>query len=347
MSVKKYCYCENNCRYETLSKEEIFAAIMQAVETGTIGDCDTGFITTIQTITGQPLKFFVGEQSEYEKLSDNLKKNLFAIITNDTTKDSLLSTIEELKKRVEDSIPLIAQYTIQIKENYDDVTINYNWSFGVEKFNRPPVVDDVFNCSVRTLDGILFNMTARVTGFSEDGKNVVFSAIEIQPITKVRTAESAFVAYRDKYEREITSTYAQTADLKEGNLKPKISLSAEGAAKLDTSEKFYSLDDNGNLEIKLDSHSLYLINVYLMPGYSNVTPLMLFIGDTSNYSCYHSSLSLLGDSYVNYREIVFCRYETVEEKLYFKSCIKKPTDTEESERSFTGNIGITKLATVF
>jgi len=80
MSVKKYCYCENNCKYETLDKEEILAAIAQAVESGTVGECDTGFITTIKTINGQPLKFFVGTQAEYAALSDEQKQNLFAII---------------------------------------------------------------------------------------------------------------------------------------------------------------------------------------------------------------------------------------------------------------------------
>lgn len=93
MSVTKYCYCENNCKYETLDKEEILAAIAQAVETGKIGECDTGFITTIKTINGQPLRFFVGEQSEYEALADN--SNLFALITNDTTKEALFAAVNE------------------------------------------------------------------------------------------------------------------------------------------------------------------------------------------------------------------------------------------------------------
>lgn len=97
MSVKKYCYCENNCRYETLSKEEILAAIAQAVQTGKIGECDTGFVTTIKTINGKGLKFFIGEQSEYEALSEDTKRNLFALITNDTTKEGLLNAIAELK----------------------------------------------------------------------------------------------------------------------------------------------------------------------------------------------------------------------------------------------------------
>jgi len=95
MSVKKYCYCENNCKYETLDKEEILAAIANAIETGTVGECDTGFITTIKTINGQPLRFFVGEQSEYAALEN--KTNLFAIITNDITKDTLLNALTSLQ----------------------------------------------------------------------------------------------------------------------------------------------------------------------------------------------------------------------------------------------------------
>lgn len=101
MSVKKYCYCENNCKYETLSKEEILAAIANAIETGTVGDCDTGFITTIKTINGQPLKFFVGTQSEYAALTVSQKQNLFAIITDDTTKEGILAAINELAEDVE------------------------------------------------------------------------------------------------------------------------------------------------------------------------------------------------------------------------------------------------------
>ena len=96
MSVKKYCYCENNCKFETMDKEEILAAIAQAVETGEVGECDTGFITTVKTINGTPLKFFVGAQSEYEALSETQKQNLFAIISNDTTKEGLEATLNTL-----------------------------------------------------------------------------------------------------------------------------------------------------------------------------------------------------------------------------------------------------------
>lgn len=98
MDEKKfYCYCENNCKYETLSKEQILTAIANAIETGSVGNCDTGFITTIKTINGLPLRFFIGEQADYEALSADDKKNLFALITNDTTKESLLKSISEMQ----------------------------------------------------------------------------------------------------------------------------------------------------------------------------------------------------------------------------------------------------------
>lgn len=96
MSTKKYCYCDNNCKYETLSKEEIITAITQAVSKGTISNIDTGFITTIKTINGVPLKFFVGTQAEYNALTATQKQGLYAIVTDDTTAENMANAIEAL-----------------------------------------------------------------------------------------------------------------------------------------------------------------------------------------------------------------------------------------------------------
>lgn len=92
-----YVICDQNCKFEGMTKEQILTAIAQAVETGTIGDLDTGFITTIKTINGTPLKFFVGEQAEYDALTAEEKEGLFAIITNDATKAGLLEAIKDLQ----------------------------------------------------------------------------------------------------------------------------------------------------------------------------------------------------------------------------------------------------------
>ena len=52
--------------------------------------------TSVKTITGSRLKFFVGTKKDYEALKD--KENLFAIITDDTAKAELESDIKELQE---------------------------------------------------------------------------------------------------------------------------------------------------------------------------------------------------------------------------------------------------------
>lgn len=56
----------------------------------------------IRTITNELLYFFVGTQDEYDALTEAQKQNLFAIITNDTTKEGLLNALAELRKNYEE-----------------------------------------------------------------------------------------------------------------------------------------------------------------------------------------------------------------------------------------------------
>jgi len=99
---KVYVLCDANCKWEGMTKEQILTAITQAVNEGTISNIDTGFVQTIKTINGTALKFFVGEQSEYDALTEADKKDLFAIITNDATKEGLLNAIEELQTNLKE-----------------------------------------------------------------------------------------------------------------------------------------------------------------------------------------------------------------------------------------------------
>lgn len=95
-----YVICDQNCKFESMTKEQILTAIMQAVNEGTVSDIDAGFITTIKTTNGLPLRFFYGEQSAYDALTDEEKENLFAIITNDTFKAGVNSAIDSLREDI-------------------------------------------------------------------------------------------------------------------------------------------------------------------------------------------------------------------------------------------------------
>lgn len=116
MSERKYyVLCDSNCKFESMTKEQILTAIAQAVESGEIRDVDTGFVTTLKTINGTPLRFFAGTQAEYEALTDEEKVNLYAIITNDTTVSAITEAIEAVKASCEGLQTALTDGTFTVK----------------------------------------------------------------------------------------------------------------------------------------------------------------------------------------------------------------------------------------
>lgn len=82
---KYYCYCSSNCRYETMTKEQILAAIAQATGATNV-DPDAGFISKVkETNSGQYVTFWVGTQAQYNEIATKATNCLY-IITDDTTK---------------------------------------------------------------------------------------------------------------------------------------------------------------------------------------------------------------------------------------------------------------------
>lgn len=58
---------------------------------------ETGYVGSIETVQGDILHFFVGTKEEYEALTEAQKENLFAIISDDTSKDTIMSAFEDIK----------------------------------------------------------------------------------------------------------------------------------------------------------------------------------------------------------------------------------------------------------
>lgn len=88
-----YCLCNDNCRFETMTKEQILAAIANAIQTGEISDVDTGFITKIKdTNKGSYIDFWVGTTAEYNALT-TYEKNRLYIKTDDNTYQTLIDAI--------------------------------------------------------------------------------------------------------------------------------------------------------------------------------------------------------------------------------------------------------------
>ena len=99
MSEKKYfCFCSSNCKYETMTKEQILAAIAQAAETGLVIDPDSGFITKVkETNAGGYISFWVGTQAQYNALKEKDHKHCMYIITDCASAAELTQAVKDLK----------------------------------------------------------------------------------------------------------------------------------------------------------------------------------------------------------------------------------------------------------
>lgn len=83
-----------------MTKEEILAAIAQAIESGTISDVDTGFVTTIREMNKQQgLKFWVGTTAEFNAL-ETKENNCLYIKTDDTSPADINNAIANINTNI-------------------------------------------------------------------------------------------------------------------------------------------------------------------------------------------------------------------------------------------------------
>lgn len=122
MSNRNYfCLCDDNCKFPTMTREQILTAIMEAVEQGEIHDVDAGFITTIVEQNAEsPLKFWRGTRAEYNALSE-IDPQCHYIITDDTASlEALQEAIEELDSSTTEQFGAVAAEIADINEQLDD-----------------------------------------------------------------------------------------------------------------------------------------------------------------------------------------------------------------------------------
>ena len=137
---------------------------------------------SIQTINGTTLKFFVGNQATYNALSDEQRQDLFAIITDDNSKEEIYTAIEELKNLWNDA-PVLKETSKLDKKGYyliqarlDGVTSFLN--FGMVYWNGLNWIEGLVCClgslglyQLSISDVGVLKMT-RHTNLTSDGTNV-------------------------------------------------------------------------------------------------------------------------------------------------------------------------------
>lgn len=114
MPEKYYARGESKSNYETMTKEEILAAIIQAVEHGTVQDIDAGFITKIKELNkGYNLRFWVGTTAEFNALGTT-ESNVLYIKTDDTTPEDINAALTAQAEKNAEQDEQLASHTSEL-----------------------------------------------------------------------------------------------------------------------------------------------------------------------------------------------------------------------------------------
>lgn len=126
MPEKYFVRGDSKSQYESMTKEEIFAAITNAIQSGTIGDIDTGFITRLKEINhGERLRFWVGTSAEFNALAEQ-EENVLYIKTDDTSAQDISNALVEINNWLAQNRTHLANIDIRLTE------IDLAWQAAIE-----------------------------------------------------------------------------------------------------------------------------------------------------------------------------------------------------------------------
>lgn len=174
-----YVFDDNLCKAESMTKEEILAAITQAVESHEISDVDTGFVTTLkEQNSNTALKFWVGTTAQYNAIAQK-DSNCFYIVTDDSELDDLESEIANITRlqmaQADLKNRIILEETVT---NGNGKTVDLDAGHNISEYSMVKVLVSGFKevlCNVYW-DG---TNTVRITGTGTDDLNAGASSTTI------------------------------------------------------------------------------------------------------------------------------------------------------------------------
>lgn len=105
-----YVICDDNCKFESMTKEQIIAAIADATGVVPEGiDVDAAFVTKIKEMNAnKKIKWWFGTTAEFNALETKEADTVY-ILTDDDTAESLDAEIQDLKETVADFTETFSQ----------------------------------------------------------------------------------------------------------------------------------------------------------------------------------------------------------------------------------------------
>lgn len=117
-----YVISNDNCKFESMTKEQILAAITQAIEEGEISDIDTGFVTKLKEANkNRQLTFWIGSTAEYNALQIK-ETNCFYILTDDTEFEDIETELETFRTTLENLTDTVMRLSATVSDQEDEIT---------------------------------------------------------------------------------------------------------------------------------------------------------------------------------------------------------------------------------
>ncbi len=117
-----YVHSDDNCKFESMTKEQILAAIVQAVEGHSISDVDTGFVQVLKEQNhGAGLKFWIGSTAEYNALQ-SIDQDCFYILTDDTELDDMEADIESFRAELTDMGTTVSNLSDAVESQAQEIS---------------------------------------------------------------------------------------------------------------------------------------------------------------------------------------------------------------------------------
>lgn len=95
--MSKYAFCDDNCKHEVFTKEEVINLLYELINNGELPDSlDTSFVTRVKELNaGGYVTFWLGTQREYNALEEK-PTNCLYIITDGTQEAEFQAIVREL-----------------------------------------------------------------------------------------------------------------------------------------------------------------------------------------------------------------------------------------------------------
>lgn len=206
-SGKFYVICLGNNLVESMTKEQILAAIVQAVEGHSIADVDAGFVTMLKEQNKNiGLKFWVGTTAEYNA-EQSIDPHCFYILSDDTEYEDLVQQIAQLSAKVDTISALKGQVLLnRTTDNAvaygDNLSVALEGANSISDFTLVDVwVSGMFQSVLCTVHRIPDTDTYYITGVGNaqnsgtNGVGMAFVNITVtnNTITRQNTVTSSFI----------------------------------------------------------------------------------------------------------------------------------------------------------